>query len=128
MPCCPSKSGKAGRETSRDWGRVAENLGNRGIGKSEGDNESYRSVKEGLTEIKATQRDRQRHFEPAPVRDGASTEVFQGVPHDVVKGCKCRMNQVRGTGTESEGNCREDCQRAFSIWASWRSLKLTRVS
>ena len=58
----PGKSGKAGMETSRDRRRVAENLGNRGIGKSEGDNESYRSVKEGLTEIKATQRDRQRHF------------------------------------------------------------------
>ena len=62
MPSCPGKSGKAGMETSRDRRRVSENLGNRGIGKSERDNESYRSVKEGLTEIKATQRDRQRHF------------------------------------------------------------------
>jgi hypothetical protein len=49
----------AGRETSRDRRRVAENLGNEGVGKSEGANESCRSVEEGLTEIKTTQRDRQ---------------------------------------------------------------------
>ena len=31
MPSCPGKSGQAGRETSRDRRRVAENLGNEGI-------------------------------------------------------------------------------------------------
>ena len=51
MPSCPGKSGQAGRETSRDRKRVAENLGNEGVGKSEGANESCRSVKEGLTEM-----------------------------------------------------------------------------
>ena len=92
------------------------NLGNKGIGKSEGANESCRSVKEGL---KSTQRDRQRCFQLAPVRDGASTGVLQGVPHDVVKGCECRMNQVRGTGIQRVkailGKGRQDRKRAVSI-------------
>ena len=52
MPSCPGKSGQAGRKTSRDRKRVAENLGNEGVGKSEGANESCRSVKEGLTEMR----------------------------------------------------------------------------
>ena len=42
------------------------------------------------------------------------------------------MNQVRGTGTESKGNFGEGeagpQERAASIWATWRSIKFTRVS
>ena len=45
MPSCHSKSGQEGRETSRNRRRVADNLGNEGIGKSEGANESCRSMK-----------------------------------------------------------------------------------
>ena len=62
---CPAASARVARQEGRlagtggEWQRI---WATGGLGKSERDNESYRSVKEGLTEIKATQRDRQRHF------------------------------------------------------------------
>ena len=62
---CPAASARVARQEGRlagtrgEWQRI---WATGGLGKSERDNESYRSVKEGLTEIKATQRDRERHF------------------------------------------------------------------
>ena len=100
----PSEGRQTGGEINRDGRRAAQDLSDKGVGVAQRTNKSRRGMKKGPTKVKTAHRDRQRCFQPGPVRYGATTEICQGVSHDIIKGRKSRLNQVRSTRTEHEGD------------------------